>query len=470
MSTLSDTMTLEPDPLLADRSRRLAEAQLIARLGSWSWDPDSGKLEVSPELDQLLRLPVGQPWTLARISRIVHPDDMPLALEALNQTRNHQAAAHVMRVTRGDGTMAWIQARTNPDRDPLGRVVGTWQDVTEREEAEQRRIDLEARLQRAQRLESVGQLAGGVAHEFNNVLAVLGMQAELALRALPEDHTAFELIDQLRSTIERATTLTRQLMVFSRHDRVPTGSTNPTALIDEVVVLLERTLGEHVALQVDHGRDVRRACIDRAPFEQVLLNLTLNARDAMPNGGTLVLRTRNLELAQSDPRVAQGLEPGPYVELIVSDTGTGMAPSVVDHAFEPFFSTKPKSEGTGLGLSTVYGIVRQAGGDVELVSELGAGTVVRLLVPADEDEAPMERIASGDAPLGRGQTVLVVEDQVELRDLVATVLAQANYHVVLAADGVEALVRAGNEERIELLLTDVVMPRMSGRELAQPLA
>jgi CheY-like chemotaxis protein len=213
------------------------------------------------------------------------------------------------------------------------------------------------------------------------------------------------------------------------------------------------------------------ARIDRGPLEQVLLNLTVNARDAMPNGGTLILRTRNLEVPADDPRCGQLLEAGPFVEVIVSDSGAGMAPTVLERAFEPFFSTKPKTQGTGLGLSTVYGIVRQAGGDVELVSELGAGTVVRLLLPADPDRiAPNEPNGSEVAPRGHGETVLVVEDQADLRELVATILAHANYRVVTAADGSEALVRAAREDRIDLLLTDVVMPRMSGRELADRLA
>lgn len=473
----------------AEQTRRLAEAQRIARLGSWTWDPDRGELLVSPELEELLRMPIGEPWRLSRVAAILHPDDLPMAIEALNTARTDQPLDHVIRVYRGDGTLGWFHARTHSGRDLDGRVFGTWQDVTEREVAEQRRLDLEARLQSAQRLESIGQLAGGVAHDFNNLLGVMGMQADLARRALPDVDTADDLLRQLQGAIDRATALTKQLAVFSRQHQAPTEMTDLREAVDDLATLLARTIGEDVSLRVDHGTERAVVRIDRDALERIVLNLVMNARDAMPRGGALVLRTHEVSLAADDPRVGHGLSAGPHVELIVSDTGIGMDRDVAERAFDPFFSTKPKTQGTGLGLSTVYGIVRRAAGAVEIVSEPGAGTVVKVVLPVAATEVPPrtdDDPASG-APAssaspdsgraavkatsrpGRGETVLVVEDQPELRQLLADVLDGAGYRVVLAADGMEALVRASGEERIDLLLSDVVMPRMSGQDLVAKL-
>jgi hypothetical protein len=348
-------------------------------------------------------------------------------------------------------------------------VTAVVRDVTERLEmaAERERLrtqaaqdKLERQLHQSQRLESLGQLAGGVAHDFNNLLGVISNYAafvgeEIATETPDERwQPVRDDIAQVQRAAERAAGLTHQLLAFARQD-----------VVLSVEQLLVRTLGEHVELITDLAAGLPLVLADPGQIEQVLVNLAVNARDAMPSGGKLVINTASTGI---DDTASQGrMPPGQYVALKVSDTGTGIPKDVLDRVFEPFFTTKRKGEGTGLGLATVYGIITQAGGHVRIYSEPGLGTSLTALLPVTEQATDLASPPPAQPRRGHGQTVLVVEDEPVMRELTQRILARGGYHVVAAANGDEALdILANRLDHIDVLLTDAIMPRMQGRELA----
>ena len=337
-----------------------------------------------------------------------------------------------------------------------GHVIGVGvvaAEVTEK-------VQLESHLRQSQKLEAVGLLAGGVAHDFDNALAAIIITAELAQRK-PAVGDIDTHLDSILRVARSATGLTRQLLLFSRQEPVKSAVVDVPSRIEEILSFLDAALGERIGLELDL-QPVPRVRMDPSQLDQVLVNLAINARDAMPSGGTLTVATRDVIITNPPP----GLSAGRYVELRVADTGQGMSPEVLERAFEPFFTTKAAAGGTGLGLATVYGMVQSALGQVTIESALGEGTSVRVLLPETLD-APAEPVAVQALPRGRGQRVLVVEDQVDLRESVQQVLSGAGYVVtsgtpedVLDADGEDSAPRP------DLLLTDVVMPGVSGPQLA----
>jgi len=338
----------------------------------------------------------------------------------------------------------------------------------QRIEAEREKRDLEAQLNQMRRLESVGQLAGGIAHDFNNILGVIMNYAEFAAEEIGEDSRAWEDVEEIRRAAQRAATLTRQLLIFSRRDVVRPQVLDLGAVLADLDRLLRRALGEHVELEARMPPGLWSVEADPGQLEQVLVNLAVNARDAMPGGGRLLIETANVELDADAVPLYGDIEPGRYVRLSVGDTGIGMDREVARHAFEPFFTTKPEGEGTGLGLATVYGIVREAGGAVQIYSEPGIGTTVKTYLPAT-GAAPSVREQPRSAPPGaRGERVLVVEDESGVRRLTERILRCAGYDVVTVASGRDALELCGDrDERFDLLLTDVIMPEMLGPELVE---
>ncbi|HXL20688.1 MAG TPA: ATP-binding protein, partial [Streptosporangiaceae bacterium] len=330
----------------------------------------------------------------------------------------------------------------------------------------------ERQLHQSQRLESLGQLAGGVAHDFNNLLGVISNYAsfageEVAKEAASERWRAVHSdIAQVQQAAERAAGLTHQLLAFARQEVIQPRVLNINDVVQSVEQLLVRTLGEHIELITDLAADLGLVLADPGQIEQVLVNLAVNARDAMPRGGKLTLETTATHVDETAAAQAE-LPPGRYVAVKVSDTGTGMPKDVVDRVFEPFFTTKPKGQGTGLGLATVYGIVTQAGGHVRIYSEPGAGTRLTALLPVT-GQAPAAATPPPAQPRrGNGETVLVVEDEAAMREVTRRILARNGYHVVAAASGPDALtVVTSQREHIDLLLTDVIMPGMQGKELA----
>jgi signal transduction histidine kinase/CheY-like chemotaxis protein len=375
-----------------------------------------------------------------------------------------------------DGQALSLSVALSPLRDADGEITGVVsvaRDNTVVVQAETKASDAAAReaalldeLHQTRRLESIGQLAGGVAHDFNNLLGVIINYAQFVLDDLPEESPAREDVEEIRRAARRGADLTRQLLIFSRREVVRPEVFNVNDLVADLQSLLRRALGERVELRTQLGGDVWRVRADRGQLEQVLVNLAVNGRDAMPEGGSLDLETSNVTIGPEQSAQHAELDAGDYVLVRVTDHGVGMSPEVMERAFEPFFTTKPKGQGTGLGLATVYGIVKEAGGRVALYSEPGFGTAVKVYLPATD--APTARAAgdSGDAPRARGETVLVVEDQDDVRRMAERILADAGYDVLATASGEEALALVSGR-RVDLLLTDVIMPGILGPELAQ---
>jgi PAS domain S-box-containing protein len=331
-------------------------------------------------------------------------------------------------------------------------------------------------VQQAQRMESLGQLAGGVAHDFNNLLGVIlnfgwfvkaNLTAEVERGDGERWRPVLKDMERIERAAENAARLTHQLLAFARVDVVQPRPMNINSVLTELVPLLRRTLGEHIDLVASPGPDLMAVMIDSGQLSQVLTNLAVNSRDAMPKGGKLTIEAENVDVDVAYAGGRADLKPGRYVRLRVSDTGAGMDKTTLEHAFEPFFTTKPRGQGTGLGLATVYGIVKQAGGHVDVDSEPGAGTRVSILLPAtDQAQTALEAVASA-TPAQATETVLVVEDSDDLREIAGRILSKNGYQVMVAANGPDALEMArAFTGHIDLLLTDVIMPQMNGSELA----
>jgi signal transduction histidine kinase/ActR/RegA family two-component response regulator len=348
---------------------------------------------------------------------------------------------------------------------------------------ENRRLLLEARraydelaetqgqLEQVQKMDAIGRLAGGVAHDFNNLLTVILGRADILLRQMkPEDsmHRGIELIQR---TAGRAADLTRQLLAFGRKQVLEPVVLDLSAVTMDMKDMLGRLIGEDIALLTTPTPELGRVKADRGQIEQVIMNLAVNARDAMPQGGRLILETANVELDDEYVRRHIGARPGPHVMLAVSDTGTGIPREIQPHIFEPFFTTKEQGKGTGLGLATVYGIVKQSGGYVEVDSEPDQGTTFRIYLPRlDAAATAVDRSPRPTAAAGGSETILLVEDEEGVRELARDILRASGYTVLEARSGHEALLLCERHQGpLDLLLTDVVMPRMSGRELAERL-
>jgi PAS domain S-box-containing protein len=330
---------------------------------------------------------------------------------------------------------------------------------------EHRRADHQ--LLQAQKMEAVGQLAGGIAHDFNNLLSVILGYGELAARELGPEHRTSRRLEAIRQAAERAAGLTRQILTFSRKQPVESRICDLNHIVQEMEKMLRRLIGEDVRLTVALGEGLGRVRADPGQLEQVIMNLAVNARDAMPAGGRLVIETSNVDLDETHARTHPDVRPGPYVMLTVEDTGAGMAPETVVRIFEPFFTTKEQGKGTGLGLAVVYGIVKQAGGSLSVYSEPGLGSTFRVYLPRTEAPESKEPVSAPAAAAGGSELVLVLEDEESLRAIVAETLRIAGYTVLEASDPREAVALVAQSPRpIQLLISDVVLPGQSGPETA----
>jgi signal transduction histidine kinase/ActR/RegA family two-component response regulator len=340
-------------------------------------------------------------------------------------------------------------------------VQGIARDVTQRRH-------LEEQLAHAQRMEAIGHLAGGVAHDFNNLLTVVTGYSELVLRRLGAESPVRQEIEQIKKAGERATTLTRQLLAFSRKQMLQPRVLDLNAVLSDVEHLLRRLIGENIQLTMVLGPDLKRVKADPGQMEQIIMNLAVNARDAMPQGGMLTVGTANVVLDDDYANQHVDVKPGQYVMLAVSDTGIGMDDHTRSHIFEPFFTTKVKGKGTGMGLSTVYGIVKQSGGYVWVYSEPNQGSTFKIYLPRIDDPIETQDAANLAEELSAGvETVLLVEDEEAVRSLVCKVLRASGYTVLESLNPADALrIAREHPDPIHLLLTDVVMPQMSGREVA----
>lgn len=391
----------------------------------------------------------------------VHPADRERVVQLRREATGAPFRAEYRMLTR-DGRVRWIR---DEQRMPVAargvpQMHGLLLDITEY------RV-LQEQVREAQRLESVGKLAGGVAHDFNNILCVIISFSALAMRRASDPANVRELA-QIRRAAERAASLTKQLLAYSRRQVLEARVLDLGACVVDLSDMLRHTVGEDIALSTDLSRTVVPVRVDRGQLEQVLLNLVVNARDAMPSGGALYISTRN-RLIEARKAAPLGLVSGTYAEIAVTDTGTGMSDEVREHLFEPFFTTKEAGKGTGLGLATSYGIVRQSGGFIEVESEPGRGTTFRVLLPGVA-EAPAVDVPAGEPGWGEvgHETVLVVEDEPDVREVAVRILSEQGYRVYEAANGSDALeIVAVRAAEIQLLFTDVVMPGIQGPELAK---
>src|SRR5262249_37105408 len=370
-----------------------------------------------------------------------------------------------MRGQRRDGTLVWtLENAALLADEKAGEVIieGTVTDITARKL-------LEEQLRQSQKMEAIGQLAGGIAHDFNNLLTTVLGYSNMALNQLSPHEPIREEIEEIQKAGERAANLTRQLLAFSRKQLFEPRVLDVNALIVESMRMLARLIGEHIRFVTDLEPALGHVRADPGQIEQVIVNLVVNARDAMPDGGTLTIRTRNAG-ANGLPRPRLGAPLQPHIVISVEDTGMGIDAETQKRIFEPFFTTKEKPHGTGLGLATVYGIVSQSGGQVVVDSEPGSGARVHIYLPLAED-APQARPAAELPAVGRGsETVLLGEDEAAVRDLTRRCLEARGYRVLQASSSEDAeQVLAAHPERLDLLLTDVVMPGASGPELARRL-
>lgn len=400
---------------------------------------------------------------------ITHPDDLDADLAILRRMPAGEMATFSTekRYFRKNGAIVWVNLTVSLANGPAGEpkyFISVIEDITERKR-------LEEQLLQAQKLESVGRLAGGVAHDFNNLLtAILGygelLEEEYALEAPAQAY-----LQNIVQAADRAAQLTKQLLAFARKQFIEPKVVSLNDLVLKLDTLLRRLIGEDVELVLLPRVGLHSTKVDPGQFEQIVVNLVVNARDAMPDGGKITIETGNATLDEEYASRHEGVTPGDYVMLAVSDTGSGMDDAVRLHIFEPFFTTKEKGRGTGLGLATVYGIVRQAGGHIWLYSEPGQGATFKIYLPRTSDFIPLEiDSSSAAAPLGGSEVVLVVEDEPAVRQLAIQTLKRHGYTVLEATDGEQALrIAQGREHEISLLITDVVMPQMNGKELADRL-
>jgi two-component system cell cycle sensor histidine kinase/response regulator CckA len=442
----------------AEEARRAAESRwraLVEQIPAVTYlgrfDEEASMIYISPQVERLTGF-APERWTddpgfwLSR----VHPEDVESATrESEARFRERRGFSCTYRMRRADGAWIWIEEQStilyDEEREPR-HLQGVMIDVTER-----RRRDEE--LTAAQRLESIGQLAGGVAHDFNNLLGIIQGYAELLELEVPESSQSD--VKEIRRAAERAADLTRQLLLFGRRESAEAGVVNANDVVAELRDMLQRTLGEHVDFVVDLAPAAGLVRMPAGQLEQILVNLVVNARDAMPGGGRLTVST-----AIGEERVS----------LRVTDSGTGMTDDVATRAFDPFFTTKQKGRGTGLGLATVYGIVQGAGGRVWLDTVPGQGTTVEIDLPLAEEHPVSDDDGQAPPLAGRGETVLLVEDEGAVRELTGRILSENGYRVIDAADGYRARILCDQfQGEINLLISDVVMPGMSGRQVAEQL-
>jgi PAS domain S-box-containing protein len=461
----------QAEEALLRSEKRLKEAQKTGRIGDVELDVVSGSVYWSDftfelyERDKRLGLPPYQ-----EVMSLHHPDDARRMEECVRRAIEHAEPYNLdLRVQLPSGRTGYYHAIGTPvvEEGRVVRITGTVQDITERKLAEQENIRLEEQFHQAQKLESVGRLAGGIAHDLNNLLTPILGYSEMLLEDTGPSDPRIEPLEDILNAGKRARDLVRQLLAFSRRQVLEFKPVNLDSLLKNFEKLLRRTIREDVRMHLELGSSLPKIRGDTGQLEQVIMNLAVNAQDAMPGGGDLVIQTSRTELNESDVHEGEGIPPGTYVLLTVKDTGQGMDAGTREHLFEPFFTTKEKDEGTGLGLATVYGIVKQHGGSIRVSSESGAGTTFRIFLPVLQEADPDRTRREEEARVqGGSETILLVEDNERVRRLIQAMMLKQGYTVLSASGGNEALELLSRlEEPLHLLVTDVIMPDMNGKQL-----
>jgi len=460
--------------LSRDISHRLKKEKEYAQIlntsidGFWVVDSEGRILEANPAAACMLGYTVDEMLDLS-IDDINAEDPPPEIQKRIQHVRDKGSARYETRHRKKDGTVFDVEISTSYLPYTDGHLIVFIRDITERKTVEERNVQLQAQVLQSQKLESVGRLAGGIAHDLNNLLSPVLGYGELLLRYIGGNATCKRQLDSIIEAAERARALVRQLLAFSRQQMLEFKTFDLNDLLSDFESLIRRTLREDIALHIPMAPSLPPIKGDSGQVEQVLMNLVVNAQDAMPDGGDLTIKTAETELDESYARLKEGVRPGRYVMLEVSDTGHGMDAGTMENLFEPFFTTKEKEMGTGLGLSTAYGIVKQHGGNIWAYSEAGLGACFRVYLPAAEHCATKEDAGEPKAPAAasnNGETVLLAEDEAVVRDLVASMLDMQGYTVIPAENGRHAIDAFNNQKSsIDLLLTDVIMPDMNGKAL-----
>jgi len=482
---------------LAHADERFRAALFASGTGTFNWYPGDGSLYFDKSLEQIFGLTLGQKLdTFERFIQQIHGEDQVRVRAAFAQHSQARDFSVEFRLAR-PGPEQWLACKARAFRDASGDlsyVAGACTDVSARRHAEEalriselrlrqlnetlearvaaevaERSRAESNLRQAQKMEAVGQLTGGIAHDFNNLLTgIIGSLDLMQRRHLRGDLRDVErYIGAAVTSAQRAAALTQRLLAFSRQQTLDLKPVEVNRLVASLEDFLRRTTGENVTIVTELKAGLPPACMDVNQLESALINLVINARDAMPHGGQITISTgRHYQSNIPDPK-KRGLTEGDYILLCVTDTGTGMPPEVIERAFEPFFTTKPIGQGTGLGLSMVYGYIKQAKGYIQIESELRLGTSVCLYLPVHHGETTHAQVESEHAPQGTGETILVVEDEPVVRSLVVEVLNDLGYQTLEAGEATEALAITESSQRIDLLVTDVGLPGMNGRQLAE---
>jgi PAS domain S-box-containing protein len=459
--------------LNANLERRVIE-RAQARGRTWQLSPDllgalnsQGYFETSNPAWQAV---LG--WSEAEVAsmsifELLHPDDVEHTRAGFELTLVGQPAIRfVNRYRCKDGShryISWVGIHED------GYVYCTGRDITAEREAEIELAKVQAALRHAQKTEAIGQLTGGIAHDFNNLLTGIIGSLDLVRRRMATNSLDDipRLMDAASSAALRASALTHRLLAFGRRQSLDTRPNDVNRVIMSVEDLLRRTLGERIELVCKLWGNLWTASTDANQLESALLNLSINARDAMPDGGRLTIETTNVQLDKTDTSLHEDVQPGDYVTVSVADTGLGMPPEILEKAIDPFFTTKPVGEGTGLGLSVIYGFIKQSGGHLRIYSEVGQGTTVNLYLRRAHQTAVDLKPVAVATPRGQGQTILVVEDDATVRSVVSDALKDLGYSVLTASDARSAIPLLQSEEAIELLISDVILPHVNGRKLAE---
>ncbi len=430
-------------------------------------DPPYSPKYVSPNVEKL-GYTLEEWFNLPDIwMQILHQEDRERVIRTVEVAMNQNLETDIeYRIVARDGTVFWVHDKGHFVFDEKGEKTG-WQGVMLDISATK---ELEKQLRLAQKLESVGMLTGGIAHDFNNMLTAINGYSDLTLRQLKKDDPLRPNIEEIKKAGLRSADLTHQLLAFSRQQLLEPIVTNLNEIIVDTTKMLQRLIGEDIQLTTSLSSQIGQTVVDPGQFSQIVMNLAVNARDAMPQGGKLTIETANVFIDDDYTRQHVGFLPGAYVMLAVSDNGMGMNDKIKQQIFEPFFTTKELGRGTGLGLATVYGIVKQSGGNIEVYSEQGIGTTFKIYLPrVNEKVGKVQTRAVSSEMLMGTETILLVEDELLVRNLSKKILETCGYRVIEAGDGLEALELCREDYSIDLLMTDVVMPKMGGRELSEKL-
>ena len=403
-----------------------------------------------------------------KITEFIHPDHVPPTQEAIAELALHKEGIDfINRHLCKDGTSRWLEWRAAP----VGKLIyAAARDITQQRLARQEHEAMAVKLCQAQKMEAVGRLAGGVAHDFNNLLTAIEGYADILLKKVPTSDPKRADLEEIRKAAERAAALTRQLLTFSRKQPAAPQSLVINNTIRNLEKMLRRLIGENfeISFLLDPGLKPIKA--DPSQMEQVIVNLMLNARDSMPNGGKLVFETHNVRIESQTAYSRDAIPPGDYAQLVITDSGIGMDAETQAHLFEPFFTTKEPGKGTGLGLATVFGIVKQSNGHIFVCSELSIGTTVKIYLPVSDQPAEVKAVDTSEESLTGTETILVAEDETIVRDIICRILRESGYKVIEAHDGEYALrILSANKAPVHAAIMDLVMPKMNGKELGETL-